>query len=680
MNKDKYLPGVDGLRAIAVVLVLLFHAGFSTISGGFVGVDVFFVISGFLITRLISDEYSATGGFDFGRFYYRRARRLFPAMFATIAITMVVAILLFTPQHLRRFGGEVVYAIFSLSNFFFLSESGYFNTASDFKPLLHTWSLSVEEQFYLVWPATLILCFKLGRKPMAIAAIVALFVVSLALNFSFSDGKSFLTAPFGKAITEWLSDGAATIYFFTPMRAFEFCIGGALVFFPKAPINKWLQEALLLAGLSLIGYAAFAFDETTLFPSYNALVPCIGTALAIYASQAAPLSGSVLRSRPVVFIGLISYSVYLVHWPIIVFTKYWLMRDLTLTDKASLCAASFIVGYALYKLIETPLRHGSRSDRKAQFGLACAMLAMLTLLPASTIWSSNGWEWRVNMPPQIKEQLADSKQFHIDQYGGAGYTSQGWVYPKAPHNADIVLIGDSHAKHYAKGLDEVIAKTQKKNMYISSVSCFFLPGMTRRTPGFDWDTLCQDALNKAIAVVKASPKDSIVVVSHSWSGQLSKAGILGQKEPYAPGDSEEGYRFIASKLGDLSKAVDGRKVIVIGNVPPSQSEDISGCYSRPSFFAFDCEALASTNQASLKTSQGNAILKEAVAKIPNVMFLDPEDALCENGVCHAIKDGVVLYSDSSHLSKAGSVEVITKFAKPIIREMRRKSELTALKP
>lgn len=666
MNKDKYIPGVDGLRAIAVLLVLIFHAGFSSISGGYVGVDVFFVISGFLITRLIVDEYQATGKFDFGRFYYRRARRLFPAMFTTVAITMIVAILLFTPQHLKRFGGEVVYSVFSLSNFFFLSESGYFNTASDFKPLLHTWSLSVEEQFYLLWPAAMILAMKLGKRTAAAVLIWGMFVVSLALNFSFSDGNSALAAPFGKAITEWLSDGAATIYFFTPMRAFEFCVGGSLVFIKKPDISRWFYEAALTLGLVLIAYSALAFDGTTLFPSYNALIPCIGAAFVIFSCHAAPITGAIMRSKPMVFTGLISYSVYLVHWPLIVFTKYWVMRDLVLLEKAGLCIASIAIGYTLYRFVETPLRHSKSPNKKAQFGLACAALAMLTILPASTIWSSDGWKWRVApLTPEIAKQLADSKQFHVDQYGGAGYPSRGWVNPQPSGKADIILLGDSHAKHYAKGLDELIAKPLHKSMYISSASCIMLPGMTRRTPGIDWDTLCQESLRKALWVIRKSPQDSTVVISHSWHTQLPVAGVIGEAGLLKGGNTAEGYRFVANKIQELSKAARGRKIVVIGNVPGAGIQDLAGCYSRPSFFPVDCSARTIVNQNALTTNHGNEILKEEISKIPNVFYLDPQDALCQDGKCLSVKDGNVLYSDSLHLSKAGSISVIKTFADKI---------------
>ncbi|MNZ34714.1 O-acetyltransferase OatA [compost metagenome] len=658
MKQEKYIPGIDGLRAVAVLLVLFFHVGFSAFSGGYVGVDVFFVISGFLITRLIVEEYRGTGSFDFGRFYYRRARRLFPAMFATFIVALALAVMLFTPQHLRRFGGEAVYAIFSISNFFFLSESGYFNTSSDFKPLLHTWSLSVEEQFYLAWPALMIFALKLGGRVCAVFLMVLMFLGSLALSFSFSDGESILTLPFGGAVAEWLSDGAATIYFFTPMRVFEFCIGGALVFLSRPNISPWFYEAFLFIGILLISYSVFAFDGATLFPSYNALFPCLGAALIIFSCHASPVSGAIMRSKPMVFVGLISYSVYLVHWPLIVFTKYWLMRDLAVSDKILLCVTSIILGYFLYRVIETPFRHAKTPERKAEFALACVSFAVIALLPASAIWFSDGWKWRIApMPPQIAQQLADSKQFHVDQYGGAGYPYLGWVNPKSDGKADIILLGDSHAMHYAKGIDELVAKPLNKSIYISSVSCLMLPRMTRITHGHDWDSLCEFHLGQGLKVIKESPKDSIIVMSHYWHSQLENAGVVGEGRLKA-GNSEDGYRFISGKVREFLEVVGDRRVVVIGNVPGPGFKDIAGCFARPKFININCDEKTSFSHELLKGRLGNEVLKKELSVIPNVTYLDPADVLCENGQCKSVVGGSVLYSDENHLSKAGSMVVV----------------------
>ncbi|WP_136475101.1 acyltransferase family protein [Pseudomonas sp. DG56-2] len=672
MSKEQYLPGIDGLRAVAVLLVLFFHAGFSTFSGGYVGVDVFFVISGFLITRLIVREYENSGEFNFRNFYYKRAQRLLPALLTTVSITLVLAVIFFTPQHLRRFGAEAIFSTLSLSNFFFLSESGYFNTSSDFKPLLHTWSLSIEEQFYLFWPTALIVAMKSGKKHRALFLLCAIFAISLALNFSFSDGRSALTKPFGKIITNWLSDGAATLYFFSPMRLFEFSIGGMLVFLRAPNFNRWLYEAALASGVALIIYSAIFFDQNTLFPSYNALLPCIGAALVIFSCQSAPLTGSLIGSKPIVFIGLISYSVYLVHWPIFVFTKYWLMRDLVTTEKSALCFASIALGYALYRFIETPYRYSSSPKARTKFVMTCAVLASFVLLPAANMLASDGWKWRVK-PTGIamEEQLANSKQFHIDQYGGAGYPYKGWIHKNNLEKADIILIGDSHARHYAKGLDEVIGKPLNKNIYISSISCILLPDLTRTTPGFDWNKNCQHYLNDAIKVIKESPANSLVIISHNWLFQLYNAGLISTNEKLKFKNQAEAYHFASDKIKELSSKLTDRKILVIGDIPGSGVNDLIGCFSRPYFFRKDCNTITSVDQRSIKSAIGNSIMANDLNGIKNLTYVSPQGILCKNGKCKSIINGSVMYSDGEHLSKAGSIVVIQALFKKISNELNR---------
>ena len=276
--------------------VLLFHLDVALFSGGFVGVDAFFVISGFLITRLIRDDVAA-GKFSFTRFYVRRARRIFPALFLTLAATFVAGYLLFSSQHLMRLGGALVSAVFSVSNFYFWGEAGYFDTAAHLKPLLHTWSLGIEEQFYLLWPA--ILVFTLLRAPRW--APVALLFVGGALSLFLSE-----------FFVRWPS----IAFYLLPFRAFEFALGAVLVWLnPHRMKSAIWGELWVAAGLGMLGYSIVSFSGETPFPGLNALIPCVGTALIIYGGESRFLSR--LLSNPIaVGIGLISYSLYLVHWPV----------------------------------------------------------------------------------------------------------------------------------------------------------------------------------------------------------------------------------------------------------------------------------------------------------------------------------------------------------------------------
>lgn len=292
-----YRGEVDGLRAVAVLLVLFHHLGFSLFSGGYVGVDVFFVISGYLITRLITHEIREKS-FSFGRFYTRRVTRLAPALLATIAGALIVGFFVFTPQDFADLGQSAIYSIISVVNFHFWSTAGYFDTEALQKPLLHIWSLAVEEQFYFIWPIALILLLKLNRT----LIISTIFIIIIA-----STAAAQYVLP--------LDPDAA--YYLLPFRAAELAIGALLCFVP--PIgNRIARNILPIIGMGAIVASGVLYSRETPFPGVAALLPTVGTALIIM-SGGLNFTAQALRLPPVVYIGKISYSLYLVHWPLIVF-------------------------------------------------------------------------------------------------------------------------------------------------------------------------------------------------------------------------------------------------------------------------------------------------------------------------------------------------------------------------
>lgn len=434
MNKANYRADIDGLRAIAVLSVLLFHFGVDAFSGGFVGVDVFFVISGFLITRLIKNELE-DDRFSLSNFYLRRARRLFPALFVTLVVCFAFAYQLFSAQHFERFGGSLFHAILSISNIYFWSEQGYFDTEAVFKPLLHTWTLSVEEQFYLIWPALLLLLSSVRCKSFALIVIGVLGAISLYA------AKSYLTID------------ANAVFFLTPFRIIEFSIGAVIVWLVQHPIkHKIAEEILLLCGLGLIGYAVFAFDKNTTFPGINALIPCFGTAMVIYAGQAR-YCGKLLSNLVAVKIGLISYSIYLIHWPLFVFYQYPTPRSLENTEIVVLVIITLLLATLMYRLIETPFRRLQIANMKISatgFALACTLFALITTLPAAHVWKKQGWPWRFQHPQSIVDLSTFNYQSEMDKrfiYSKLNID----CYNKISENCtsattiDGLVIGNSHA-------------------------------------------------------------------------------------------------------------------------------------------------------------------------------------------------------------------------------------------
>ena len=421
---DAYRPEVDGLRAVAVLVVLFFHAGIPGFRGGFVGVDIFFVISGYLITRLILGELDG-GRFSFARFYGRRARRLFPAMFATLAATFVASIFVLSPSHLEELSLSVVHTLFSLSNVLFWSLAGYFDTASEVKPLLHTWSLGVEEQFYLLWPISVFLAYRWRRRSGVLALVAGIGVASLVAA-EYAAGSN--------------PDAA---FFLTPFRMCELALGGLCLWLERSSASRtWRREGLTLLGLALIGYSVVELSPGHRFPGLAAMVPCAGAALVIVAGRGR-IAGALLANRLAVGIGLISYSLYLVHWPLFVLWRYGRTGESTPAEKALLIAASILLATAMYFLVEQPFRR-RRSDGKrlsdAGFGLACAGLACTLILPAVSAMAARGWPER--LPPTLRDAAAGLEAMKKRHFADAD--AQDRLPFPAPGARNAVIVGDSH--------------------------------------------------------------------------------------------------------------------------------------------------------------------------------------------------------------------------------------------
>lgn len=440
---SKYRSDIDGLRAVAVLSVLFFHAEFSAFAGGFVGVDVFFVISGYLITRLIVEEIDKTGSFKFKDFYIRRFKRLFPALFVMLFLSFICAYLLFSPQHFERLSKVLLFSLVSFSNIFFWNEAGYFGTESAFKPLLHTWSLSVEEQFYFFWPPLLYLLFVRGKKYRPVVVLLAVGLFSFLLNIILFNEENYLGQKMNISMFSENGKSESAAFFLMPFRIFEFVLGAMLVWFTlDGAKERLINSVLFVIGLVLIIIAVFQFSEETAFPSYNALLPCLGAAIVIYAGPGR-YTRVLLSNRLMVGIGKLSYSLYLVHWPIIVFYKYWKFDALTTTDKYLLCVVSFLFAFFLNKFVEKPLRYSkltrvTRSSRLAIVG-SCAVVAGL-FLTSMHVWNNGGWAWR--LPHEIRHALSQDWNNQSKQTQKIA-KELAIKHVDAGKNKRILFIGDS---------------------------------------------------------------------------------------------------------------------------------------------------------------------------------------------------------------------------------------------
>ena len=354
----KYRAEIDGLRAIAVVPIILFHAGFEYFSGGFVGVDVFFVISGYLITTIILSE-KEQGTFSLVNFYERRFRRILPALFMVMLASLIFSLLWLMPSYMEDFSQSLMAVSTFSSNILFWHESGYWEISNELKPLLHTWSLAVEEQYYVLYPLFLMQIWHF-RKDWILGSFIVIAAISLA------------TAQWGAY------NKPIPTFYLLPTRGWELAIGAGIAYYflyRKQTVrtllsHKSIHEALGLLGLLMISYAVYVFDKGTPFPSLYALVPTVGTGLIILFSSSQTMVGRLLSIKSLVAVGLISYGAYLWHWPLLVFARHLSLTEPSELTFAILALLTFPLAYLSWRYIEKPFRTKSIFSRKTIFTLS----------------------------------------------------------------------------------------------------------------------------------------------------------------------------------------------------------------------------------------------------------------------------------------------------------------------
>jgi peptidoglycan/LPS O-acetylase OafA/YrhL len=603
MHEMKYRADIDGLRACAVTPVILFHAGVPAITGGFVGVDVFFVISGYVIsTRLLEDL--KLGRFSIIDFYERRVRRIFPALLFVIAVTTVAAAFLLLPPEMIDFSKSLAASAFFASNIYFWKQSGYFDIASTLRPLLHLWSLAVEEQFYILMPVAMYVAYALGSRWRLI------FWPALLLSFGLS-----------VAVT---NIAASANFFLLPTRAWELLLGAVLVLTPPPAPNRGVAELSSLIGTILLIYGFFFLSEASAFPGANALYPCMGAALLLYAgSSQSPFCNRLISLKPVVFIGLISYSLYLVHWPLMVMGHYYLLRKPRGTEIAILIATSVALAVFSYKFVESPFRrkHVAKLRRSLFTQGAGAMAAALIV---GLFGASQGFGWRF---PEFKEQAIPG----LEQWQPGVCFLDGRQAPSewsiksctltTGKEASLVLWGDSFAAHYVPGLLRNQTAIPFNIIQYTSAGCppalnFF----SYRIPH------CQQFNVGAFDLIdRVTPK--IVVLSARWDLLLSR-GFWGLQET---------VNRIAST---------GAKAIVVGPSPEFGIDVQSLAYRLRN----DARASSSWQITNFNPTITNLLERTS----EGAWMLDPIGALCRDLICPYKQDQQFLYVDYGHFSTVGS--------------------------
>lgn len=608
-----YRPDVDGLRAIAVIPVVLFHAGFPFVPGGYFGVDVFFVISGFLITAMLHAQLE-NGVFSLAQFYERRIRRIFPALFLVLAVSSLAAWTLLPPPDVAKFGhGLSATALFVFNLWTIATRSGYFSASAQEDPLLHTWSLSVEEQFYLLVPGMLWLYrnWSRARRVQLVACLM---------------GLSFLLA----VRLEEYSPIAA--FYFSGARAWELLLGCLLaVIKPPTGGSRSLHQIAGLGGVALVAFAVLCSPERFAFASVGAVVPCMGAALVIW-SGGRPNTwvARALSWRPLVFVGLVSYSLYLWHWPLIVFYKA--LRPFAPVPTMALATTAFLLAVLTWRFVESPFRRG-RSEPAWVFWLAGAALAGC-LATAATFSLSRGGDWRVSARARwlysfdnypTSEVVREGTCFLPPKRVDLKYWDRNRCLPQSGPKPSYLLVGDSHAAHLWAGLAQAFPEATVQQATASACA-----PLLQQAGG----PQCQAFMDEVLGSVVKSTHPDAVVLSARWNATQ--------------------FESLRQTIKTLLPHT--RKVIVLGPMVEYQM-----ALPRVLALAEDREAPFLLNQArvasgaQLDTAMARALQDSGATYISTYRTLCPETS--PNCITTTRPAGVPVQFDYGHLTLEGAVLV-----------------------
>ncbi|MEY4630190.1 MAG: hypothetical protein RIQ81_310 [Pseudomonadota bacterium] len=607
-----YRGEIDGLRALAVLPVIFFHAGFSAFSGGFAGVDIFFVISGYLITTIIMNDLQS-GTFSLFNFYERRARRILPALFFVMLTCIPISWIWLLPSDMEDFSKSLIGVSLFASNILFWHQSGYFDTAAELKPLLHTWSLSVEEQFYALFPLFLLLTWRLGRR--SVPGLIAFLVLA------------------SLALTHWASAALPTAAFYLlPTRSWELLFGSLGAFYlsqtNRREFSAWLCELCGWLGLAFILDSIFTDEGSSSLLGVQALTPALGTLLIIIFANGKTLLGRILSHRLLVVIGLISYSAYLWHQPLFAFARHAKITTQGSFLFYTLPLVAFAMGYLSWRCVETPFRNQDAINRKPFFLLVTSCIVLFLIFGILGI-ATNGFDFRMT-----RVLNGDLGHIEFHRYIAQNYLDcepeaiakqalrfDGYLRCKQTKKGipDDVLLGDSHAEHLFLGLAE-----NRPNRNVA----FYILDSSPFVTNPDFQIIFDEILGNR--------KNQNIILTMQFLTRMN-------------GDQFRLYDGLSGTIGALRAA--GKTVTLAGDVPRFPHDPGYCAYSLPYNAARSCTVSDEEAERQRQTYRG---VLQRIAEEHNAPYVEIDITLCEPDTCTMKKDGSILYRDDNHLNILGS--------------------------
>ncbi len=672
-----YRPDIDGLRAVAILAVVIYHAFPANLRGGFVGVDIFFVISGFLISNIIFKSLQH-GVFSFTEFYAHRIKRIFPALILVLAVSFTFGWFALMPDEFKQLGKHIAAGAGFVQNFILWKEAGYFDTASELKPLMHLWSLAIEEQFYLVYPLLVWGAWRLGPST-AFAIIVLLGLLSFGLN------------------VHGIKNDAIKTFFFPQTRFWELLVGAALAYlqlFKRAQFADWLKRCLFhpvifrrfppglkrdaaldnflsIFGFLLIAASVIALNKGTPFPGWWALPPVFGAFLLILAGAEAWVNRRILASRLMIFIGLISYPLYLWHWPVLSFTRIVTSEPPSGAIRLGAVGLSLLLAWLTYQLLEKPIRFGGKTWLKT--AVLCVLTTTVGLVGYNTL-ERNGLGFRITTPLSGLEQFHWSKKMYREDSCIAAnpISTERIVFCVGDvRTASVFLTGDSHSNALYPGLAEIYPG---KILNIAQSDC--LPffdidaGITKQSPHCP-----HEDVNAFLRIAENNPQIKTIIIA-------SRGPLYIEGTGFGPAESDNLNRYIKwkdsldegryaevfeqSMRATLQRfLLEDKQIIFVLDVPelgfgpelcvdtaPLRLSRVSG---KP--------CAVPRAEYDKRNKKYREIVFSVLKDFPSVKVFDPAVLLCDTQYCWAMKEGKMLYRDDDHLSVEGSRFIARELAK-----------------